>query len=90
MKSLCRNALPITLVAALCLLVASPAMAAIDMMTVLNPLNQLHGGFLTVIQVACAAGALIAIAFIRTAPSAAFLALIVIILIFIVATAALS
>ena len=90
MKSLCRNTLPITLVAALCLLVASPAMAAIDVMTVLNPLTQLHGGFTTVIQLACAAAALIAVSFIRTSPGGAFLALIIIILVYIVAINALT
>lgn len=90
MKSLCRNALPITLVAALCLLVASPAMAAIDMNTFLQPFLQLHGGFLTFIQIGCAAAAVVAVLNIGTRPAASALAIVLIIVVYIVAVAALS
>lgn len=90
MKSLCRNALPITLMAALCLLVASPAMAAIDMNTFLQPFIQLHGGFLTFIQIGCAAAALVALMFIGRSPGASLLAIVVIIIVYIIAVAALS
>lgn len=69
---------------------AEPAHAAVTMTDLLAPFIQLHGGFLTFIQLGCAAAAIVALTFIGRAPGTALLSLVVIVVIYILAVGMLT